>query len=503
MQRAMVLACASPMGGKREQSVLRGEGVSWPVNLATGIAMLLTALMLAHWSAPVVADTQEESVLAQVLPDSWRQFRRREPVFGADLFWVEAGPQDKPAVLVVHGLGAAGLRSLEPVITGLSAEYRVIAVDLPGFGLSGQPTGRYSPTNYAQVLHWLVTERKLKQLAVFGHSMGAAVALRFAASHPERVERLLLVNAAGILQRTAFIQHVASVPIEVDDGAQAIAAGADALRAVGRYLVEWSSMLPDSTAFLDTDSWLWRAFVDGRPSVNAALALVDEDFSQAIAELKVPAYIIVGTADPLAPPRTGRLLAGSLQNAQLFEMFNSDHIPMYTQNELFMALLHEALRADGVGEPYWRRPKWVWRAPDLLCDGQSGQRYSGYFKKVELRNCTDILLENVSAQTVSLVGSSARFYNLEVRGPAATGLVVDRSEVVLTNAEIRADTAISTEAGRVDVAGLRMQVTERSVVGNGENRLIVSVSKLRSPRYRGFVHGSFRLDNANLDAQLR
>ena len=461
--------------------------------------LLLAPLMLAT----VQAQAPNASLLAEALPDNWRQFRQREPVFGADLFWIEAGKVGKPVVLLVHGLGAGGLRSLTPVITGLSNDYHVIAPDLPGFGLSGLPSGRYSPTNYARVLNWLLNERDIRPAAVFGHSMGAAVALRFAADYPRAVERLILVNAAGILQRTAFIQHVASVPVDFDDSFQSIAAAADTLRTVGRFLVEWSNFLPDTGALLSTDSWIWKTFVDGQPSVNAALSLVDEDFSRAIADLKTPTYVIVGTDDPLAPPRTGRLLAGSLRNAELFEMLGSDHIPMYSQTELFMTLLKRALQADGIGEPFWRRPKRVWWAPDLICDGEDGQRYSGYYKRVELRKCVNVLLENVSAESVSLVDSTAQVYNLEVRAEPDVGITLERSELQLTNAEINASTGIISRSSRVDVAGVAMRVHEQAVVGVGENRLVVSVSDLHSPGYQGFVHGSFRLDDTSLNTQLR
>jgi pimeloyl-ACP methyl ester carboxylesterase len=479
--------------------------------LAVLVVRMLRVLLVAQlcWSSAMAQAVRSEQIAAPsasasaILPTTWRQFHQREPVFGSDVFWVETGTVGKPVVLLVHGLGQMGLRSLAPVITGLSRNYHVIAPDLPGFGFSGQPSGRYSPTNYARVLNWLLTEVGVGPVAVVGHSMGAAVALRFAASYPDSVERLVVVNAAGILQRTAFIQHVASVPMDLDGGSEPLAAGADTLRLVGRYLVEWSNFLPDTNTLLSTDSWIWKTFIDGQPSINAAMSLVEEDFSSAIAGLEADTYIIVGTDDPLSPPRTGRLLAGSLQHAQLFEMFGADHIPMLNQTELFMTLLTQTLEAKGVGEPYWQHPKRVWLAPDLVCDKQDGQRYSGYYKRVELRDCDGVLLENLSAESLHIVNSTAQVYNLEVRATPEVGISLENSDLELTNADIKARTAISSRTSRIDLAGLTMEVLDSAVIGAGENRLIVSVSELQSPDYQGYVHGSFKLNDSRLQMQLQ
>lgn len=437
------------------------------------------------------------------LPKSWLQRRQREPVFNSDLFWIEAGPKRARSVLLVHGLGQGGLRTLEPVITALQRDYRVIALDLPGFGQSGQPAGRYSPVNYARVLNWLLGELDLDSAAIFGHSMGGAVALRFAASYPERVERLILVSVAGILERTAFLQHMASLPMDLDGVPQSLQAGADTLRQLGGLLVNWSALLPDPTTVLPSNGWIWKTFVEDQPNVNAAFSLVQEDFSDAIAKVEADTYIILGTSDPLSPPRTGRLLAGQIASAQLLEMMGADHMPMYTETALFTELLRQAMTSDDVGEPFWQRPKWVWKAPDLKCDQERGIRYSGYYRRIKLNGCDNVLLENVSAESIELTHSSAEIYNLQIRPGREVAMTLNSSQLQLTNAEIRADTAIVSNISQLDLAGVKLKVDETAVIGNGDNRLILSVSRLTSPGFDGYVHGNFRLLDTTLDVQLQ
>jgi len=65
---------------------------------------------------------------------------------------VRAGSKDAPLLLLVHGLGENGFTDWLPVMPMLARRYRVLAVDLPGFGYSSSPQAKFSPANYARVL---------------------------------------------------------------------------------------------------------------------------------------------------------------------------------------------------------------------------------------------------------------------------------------------------------------------------------------------------------------
>lgn len=473
---------------------------------------LLCVLAALSWLAaaqpaegPAEAGVAEErqQLLEAVIPADWQRFRRREPVFGGQLFWVEAGPPAAPTVLVVHGLGVDGLRSMMPALEALAPNYRIIAPDLPGFGLSGQPRGHYSPTHYARVLYWLIGQRAAGPVAVVGHSMGGAVALRYASSYPGQVERLVLVSAAGVLERSAFLKHAASLPVQLDGAPAAVNGLVNTLRQYGGALLEWTGLLPDPATLLQSSDAVWDAVTRGQPNINAALCLVGEDYSAAIDSLALPTYLIWGTEDAVTPPRTGRLLAGRLPLAQLSEIIGAGHMPMVTHPELFNQLLFEALSAGDTGEPYWRRPAHVDRPQDLICRGQSGEVYQGYFASVVLDRCRDVTLMNVTAAEVSIVGSTVDAYNLSVAAGRGAAITVSDSELTVTNAELSGDVAVSASGSKLDLAGVSMRVRERSIVSARESRLTISVSDLESPGFSGALHSSYRLVDGSLDAQLR
>src|SRR5438128_10991330 len=99
-----------------------------------------------------------------------------------------------PAVVLVHGLGGFGA-SWRDTIDALATRATVFAVDLPGFGRSAKPRTTYRLGYFARALHGFLEGLGVGQASLVGHSLGGAVAVTYALTHPSRVERLALVGA--------------------------------------------------------------------------------------------------------------------------------------------------------------------------------------------------------------------------------------------------------------------------------------------------------------------
>jgi pimeloyl-ACP methyl ester carboxylesterase len=111
---------------------------------------------------------------------------------GSELAYRDAGPAGTLALLFLHGW--QGSQDVWfPVMDRLAARYRTLAVDLRGFGASSAAPGPYRVETFADDLSALVAALDLDPLVVVGHSMGAAVAQRFAIDRPDAVEALVLV----------------------------------------------------------------------------------------------------------------------------------------------------------------------------------------------------------------------------------------------------------------------------------------------------------------------
>lgn len=98
--------------------------------------------------------------------------------------------------LLIHGLGTSA-KSWIKNIPDLSKEFRVIAVDLPGYGKSDKGNYKYSMSWYAKVLTEFLTELSIEKATFVGHSMGGQISLVTSLNFPERVNNLILISTAG------------------------------------------------------------------------------------------------------------------------------------------------------------------------------------------------------------------------------------------------------------------------------------------------------------------
>src|SRR5690242_20030705 len=118
-----------------------------------------------------------------------------------------------PAVVLVHGLGgfaASWRHNLGP----LAQRSTVHALDLPGFGASAKPPAGYSLAYFARALHAFLDGIGAGSVSLVGHSLGAAVAVTYALTHPARVERLALLSACvpGFGWRPGWRARVVATP---------------------------------------------------------------------------------------------------------------------------------------------------------------------------------------------------------------------------------------------------------------------------------------------------
>jgi len=152
-------------------------------------ALLFVALAaLAFW---LYAPDKPRAALEAAYPGDYRT------VLGLRLRLRDTGPRDAPALILLHGFGAS-LDTWQPWAHALSAKYRVIRIDLPGFGLTGpDPTGDYSDERTLAVLAGLMDQLGLPRAALIGNSLGGRFAWEFAARYPQRVDKLVLISPDG------------------------------------------------------------------------------------------------------------------------------------------------------------------------------------------------------------------------------------------------------------------------------------------------------------------
>lgn len=121
---------------------------------------------------------------------------RTVSIDGIDVFYREAGPQDAPVILLLHGFPTSS-HMYRNLIPALADRYRVIAPDYPGFGHSAAPDRtqfNYTFDNFAALIEKLTGKIGADRYALYVFDYGAPVGFRLATKHPERVTALIVQN---------------------------------------------------------------------------------------------------------------------------------------------------------------------------------------------------------------------------------------------------------------------------------------------------------------------
>lgn len=442
------------------------------------LARLLTLACLLLLSLDAGAQAQWLS-----LPGA-RQQLIDEPVFGGRAWVFEAGPRDGPAVVLVHGLGDIGADTWQALVPALAERSRVLTFDLPGFGRSTKSNQLYSPENYVAFVRF-VTQRYLgRPFKLVGHSMGGAIGLRYAASYPQDVSQLVLVDVAGILHRAVYTQFLSYVGVEmlpsIYPGQQA-----DLADLAGRVLRALDRLNFDAGAVLRTPA-LRRTLLGGTPTQIAAMALVQEDFSGILPEVRTPTLIVWGEQDPIAPLRTGKLLASAIPGARLRVLPGLQHVPMQEDVALFNDLLAEELARDAATLTRLQAQAAYALAPEPprderigRCSADRDRTFRGDYLAIEISGCRNVRLVDVRTTLLTVRGSEVEIENSHILGEDI-GIRAQGSELKITGGSVRGDVAIELDRSRVDLAGVRVVGGRAALLAVGRQRseAIFSVSWL-------------------------
>ena len=252
------------------------------------------------------------------------QFRRLE---GATVHVRDEGPRDAEVIVLVHGF-AASLHTWEGWVTHLSDEYRIVSLDLPGFGLTGpNERNEYGQRVYVEVVEALAQALELETFTVGGNSMGGGVSWRYALEYPERVDGLVLVDAVGYQSDEdddgPALLGLTDVPV-VSDLFRYVAP-----RAMVRGLLESAYGDPDqvSSELVDRYHDLLRR-PGNREAIGQLGAVSDPEAIDRIDAIEAPTLILWGELDTWVPPDHATRFLEDLPDASLITYGDLGHVPM-------------------------------------------------------------------------------------------------------------------------------------------------------------------------------
>jgi pimeloyl-ACP methyl ester carboxylesterase len=256
---------------------------------------------------------------------------------GHPVSYAEAGPPDRPTVVLLHGI-AGSSHTWDHVVPLLATDLRVIAPDLLGHGASAKPRGDYSLGAFASGVRDLLDLIDIERVTVVGHSLGGGVAMQFAYQFPERCERLVLVSSGGLGREVTPLLRAATLP------------GAE-------FVVPWlgrlARKLPLQPVLPAGPGEVARGFASlaetdaGRAFVHTARSVIDLTGQRVDASDRLylaatmPTLLIWGDRDRFIPIAHGRRAAGLIPGSRLEEFRGAGHFPMHDNPLRFARLIQD------------------------------------------------------------------------------------------------------------------------------------------------------------------
>ena len=304
------------------------------------LARRLGALAALAMTAPVLflyAPDKSRAELEKAYPGQYRT------VDGVRLRLRDTGPRDAPAVIMLHGF-LASLDTWEPWARSLSSHYRVIRFDLPGFGLTGaDPTGDYSDARQMKILNDLMNQLGVARATLVGNSMGGKLAWEFAARHPDRVTRQVLVSPAGFESRGFSSKEAPETPF-IMQALRFFSPPRGLVRAGLSVAYAHISSLSDATLTRYRDLLLAPGVRQAVLDRANQLHLRDPD--PILARIKAPTLLLWGEKDGVIPISNAADFLRDLPHAILVRLPNLGHLPFEENPAASIGPLQQFL-ADG------------------------------------------------------------------------------------------------------------------------------------------------------------
>ncbi len=252
-----------------------------------------------------------------------------------------------PPIVLLHGSNSS-LFTWEGWVERLSPTHRVITLDLPGHGLTGpDPQHRYGPAAMAQLVADFASRLGIDRFVVGGNSMGGNVAWHLAIAHPELVERLILVDAAGLPREEPrpFAFRMAATPI-----VSRLARWETPRFMVSRSVRDaYGDPGRVTEALVDRyDDLVLRA--GNREATRERFATPEDDLASRLGEIHAPTLILWGERDHWILPKYGERLRARIKGAELVVLRGLGHVSMEEDPAASVAPVLEFLGRASVGQ---------------------------------------------------------------------------------------------------------------------------------------------------------
>lgn len=227
-------------------------------------------------------------------------------------------------VVLLHGWGQKQIM-MEFIQTHLKDRFRVLNIDLPGFGESEEPKRPYDVEDYTQLVKKMFDELGIKKPILIGHSFGCRIAFHYASQY--EVNKMVLTGAAGLRPKHGLDYHIKTKTFKLAKKIVGL---------TGEANVEKFKKQFGSSDYKNVSGIMRDTFV----------RVVNDDVEPLLKKIFCPVILIFGEKDDATPLWMGETLANKLHDGALIVFENDDHYAYWHQPVRFLSIVDSFLKGD-------------------------------------------------------------------------------------------------------------------------------------------------------------
>lgn len=228
-------------------------------------------------------------------------------------------------IILLHGWGGS-TESFAPVFKYLAQKFRVISIDLPGFGQSQKPGEVWGTRDYAEFLKSFMDTLGIEKATLIGHSFGGRISIYFAAHQPDRIKKMVLVNSAGLIKKRPLSYHLKVYTYKVLKKVVTLLPFAGE-EAVNRLRGMFGS----------------ADYRQAGPMRKILVKIVNEDLKPLLKKIQAPTLLIWGEQDEITPVEFGRIMEREIDDAGLVVLKNAGHFSYLDRLNQFLIIIDNFL----------------------------------------------------------------------------------------------------------------------------------------------------------------
>ena len=255
-------------------------------------------------------------------------------------YWMEG---EGTPVILIHGLSNC-VEDWLLNFKALAEHHQVYALDLLGHGKTGKPlSASYTISDLSRFVIDFMNAVEIKRAHIIGHSLGGAIALTIAIHYPAYLNKLVLVDSAGLGQECSNVLRLASVP-GFGEVLAALVMGGSLEKRISMQRKSWPDpeIVPDEMIQLKYDATFWadisktyfktlRAFCNVRGVKKSIFMPITES----LPSLETPILVVWGEQDDMLPVSQAQIVKDKAPHAQIEIFENCNHDPMIVNPQRF------------------------------------------------------------------------------------------------------------------------------------------------------------------------